>query len=67
MTGSPPPLRSRDHQSSTQVSADRTRKLSALVSDLLKGQRETHRLLRLLLGAERTAARPGDQAKGDRS
>lgn len=67
MTESPSPLRSRDHQPSTQASADRTRKIIALLSDLLQGQRETHRLLNLLLGAERAAARHGDPAKGGRA
>lgn len=63
MTGSPPPLRSRDFQSSTQASVDRTRNIIALLSDLLQGQQETHRLLSLLLDAERGVARHGDPAK----
>lgn len=67
VTGSPPPLRSRDHQSSTQASVDRTRKIITLLSELLQGQRETHRLLSLLFGAERVAARHDDPAKGGRS
>lgn len=67
MTEPQPPLRSRDYPAAHCVPVDQTRRVAALLLDLIQCQRETNRLLGLLVEAKRGRARHGDSTKGGRA